>query len=73
MAKCTAADPRGLMVSGHICFAPSRPGYLSISSVPDVLMMSTYFKCDTGKTKDSLCNRIQLGGVNILLGSHLEH
>ena len=67
MAKCTAANPRGLTVSGHICFAPSRPGYSSVSSVPDALMTSMYFERDTGKTKDNLCNRIQLEGVNIPL------
>ena len=67
MAKCAATDPGGPTAFGCICFAPSRPRYLCVSSVPDVLITGTYFERDTGKSEDSLGNRIQLEGVNISL------
>ena len=67
--KCTTTDPRGWLESGHICFAPSRAKISSISSVPNTLAMGTDLKRDISKHEDSLCNRVQLGGVDLLLVS----
>ncbi len=57
------------MASGRICFAPSRATHSSVSPVPDTLAAGTDLKRDTGKTEDSLCDRVQLGGVNVSLVS----
>jgi len=55
------------MASGRICFVPSRAEQLGVSSVPYTLAAGTNLKRDTGKTKYSLRNRIQLGGVSLSL------
>ena len=55
------------MASGHIYSVPSRAGQASVSSVSDTPAASTNLKCDTGKTEDNLCDRIQLEGVNLSL------
>ena len=55
------------MASGRIYFAPSRAKQCRVSPVPDTLAAVTNLKRDGGKTEDSLCNRIQLEGVNIPL------
>src|SRR5258706_10668962 len=62
-----AIGPRGPMASGRICFAPSRAKQSSVSPVLDTPAADTNLKCDTSKTEDSLCNRIQLEGVNLPL------
>ena len=64
-AICAAVDPRAPKASGHICFVPSRAGQSSISFVPDTLAVGPNLKRNTSKTEDSLCNRIQLEGVNL--------
>ena len=39
----------------------------SVSSVPDAAAASTNLKRDAGKTEYSLCDRVQLEGVNLSL------
>jgi hypothetical protein len=52
------------MASGRICFVPSRAKQVIVSSVPETPAAGTNLKRDAGKTKDSLCDRIQLEDVN---------
>ena len=40
-----------------------------VTSVSDIPVASTNLKCDTGNTENSLCNRVQLTGVNLWLVS----
>ena len=51
------------MASGRIYFVPSRAKQARVSSVPDIPAAGTHLKRDTGKTEDSFCDRVQLGGV----------
>ena len=67
MAKCAAIDPRGPTAFGHTCFVPSRAKPTSVISASDIPVASTNLKRDLGNTEDSLCNWVQLSGVNILL------
>ncbi len=53
------------MASGRICFVLSRAKQSSISSALDPRAGSTNIKCDTGNTEDSLCDRVQLEGINL--------
>src|SRR5258706_1112930 len=68
-AKCAASDRKGQRASGHTWFVPSRAKHSSVTSASDLSVASTNLKRDTGNTKDSLCNWIQLNGVNILFVS----
>jgi len=52
------------MVSGRICFVPSRAKQASVSSVPDTQIEGTNLERDAGKPEDSLCDRIQLEDVS---------
>ena len=67
MAKCVAIDPGGSTAFRRICFVPSRAGEMSISSAPDTPAASTNLKRDAGKTEYSLCDGVQLEGVNTSL------
>jgi len=55
------------MASGRFCFVPSRATQSNVISVSDAPVASTNLERDTGNTEDSLGDRIQLKGVNILL------
>ena len=55
------------MASGRIYFVPSRAKQASVSSVLDMPAESTNLKRDSGKTEDSLRDRIQLGGIGLSL------
>jgi hypothetical protein len=67
MVKLAPTDPKEPTAFDRICFVPSRAEQSNVSSVPDTLTVSANLKRDTGKTEDSLCDRIQLEGVNVLL------
>ena len=61
------------MASGHIYFVPSRAKQAGVSPFPDTLAAGTDLKGDFGKTEDNLCDRVQLGDVNLLLVAILEN
>jgi len=64
--KCTAIGPKGALASGCICFVPAGAKQLGITTASDVLIVSTNLKRDFGNTEHSLCDAVQLGGVNAL-------
>ena len=66
MAECVASDPKGLTGADHIYFVPSRAERSSITPTADTLVASTNLKRDTGNTEDSLCDWVQLKGINLL-------
>ncbi len=55
------------MVSGRSCFVLSRAKHQDLPSTTDTPVASTNLKCNVGNPEDSLCDRIQLRGVNVLL------
>ena len=55
------------MVSGRICFVPSRAKQASVSSAPHTQTDGTNLECDAGKPEDSLSDRVQLEDVSPLL------
>jgi hypothetical protein len=55
------------MASDRTYFVLSRAERSSITSGFDTPVESTNLKCDVGNTEDSLCDRIELSDVNILL------
>ena len=57
------------MEFGRIYFVPSRAIQSSVSAVTGTLAAGMNLKRDTGKTEDSLCDRIELEGVNVSLVS----
>jgi len=57
------------MAPGRICFVPSGAERSSVTSAFDTPIESTNLKYDFGNTEDSLCDRIPLRGVNVLLVS----
>ena len=57
-------------VPGHIWFVLSRAKRSSIIPASDTqALVSTNIKCDAGEIEESLCSRIQLAGVIVLLVS----
>jgi hypothetical protein len=56
------------MASDRIYFVPLKAKRASVSSVPETPVAGTNLKRNSGKTEDSLCDRIQLEGVNLSLG-----
>ena len=70
--KYAATDPGAPTASGRIWFVPSITTQSSVSSVPDAEAAGTNLKRNTSKTKDGLCDRIQLECVNPLLVSIRE-
>ena len=60
-------DCKGPKVIGHTCSVPSIAKSSSVTSKSNMQMASTYLKCDARNTTNSLCNRVQLIGVNTLL------
>jgi len=52
------------MVSGRICFVPSRAKQPHVSSAPDAQTDGTNLERDAGKPKDSLRDRVQLEDVS---------
>ena len=57
-------DPRA---SGHTCFVLSRATPPNVTSASRMLESRTHLKRNTGNTEDSLCDRVQLSDVNVLL------
>jgi hypothetical protein len=57
------------MVSGRTRLAPSRAKRSSVTSAADTTVASTNLKRSVGNTEGSLCDWIQLQGVNALLVS----
>jgi len=66
MAEYAASDPKGLTGADHIYFVPSRAERLSITPTADTLVANTDLKGDTGDPEDSLCDWVQLKGINLL-------
>jgi len=55
------------MVAGHVCFVLVRAKRSSITSASYSPVAGTNLKRDAGNTEKSLCNRIHLQGVSVLL------
>ena len=68
-AKSAPTGPKGSRVYGRIYFVPSRAKRSSVTSAADAPAASTNLKRDSSETKKSLCDWIQLEGVNVLLVS----
>ena len=66
-AKCVAPDRKGPRASGHTCFALSIAKLSNVTSASAMPVARTCLKRHAGNTKDSLCNWVQLRGVNVLL------
>jgi hypothetical protein len=67
MAKSAAHDHKDPRRPDHTCFVPSRAKPSSVTSASDLVVARTNLKRDAGNTEDSLCNWVQLTGVNSLL------
>ena len=63
-AESVAPDRKDPRVSGRTCFVPSTAKPSSVTSPSDTPVASTNLKRDSGNTKDSLCNWVQLPDVN---------
>ena len=55
------------MASGRIYFVPSRAEQVIVGPAPETQVAGTNLKRDAGETEDSLCDRVQLGDVNLSL------
>ena len=64
-AKYVAPDRKGPRASGHTCFVLSRATPSNVTSASNISVVKTHLKRDPGNTKDSLCNWVQLMGLNI--------
>ena len=61
------------MAPGCICFVPSGAKNSGVISASDALVVNTNLKYDASHSEDSVCNRAQLNGVNVLLVSIWEN
>ena len=66
-AKYVAPDRKGPRASGHTWFVLSRAEPSNVTSASGMPVERTYLKRNTGNAEDSLCNWVQLTGVNVLL------
>jgi len=66
-AKYAAPDRKVPGASGHTCFVLSRAKSSNVTSASGTLAVRTHLKRGVGNTDDSLCNWVQLPGVNVFL------